>query len=43
VAAAGSAGGFAFGMQQAGYSTDPAYGEKLARVIRTASSMRGTG
>jgi peptidoglycan hydrolase FlgJ len=35
------AGGFALGMQQAGYSTDPAYGEKLARVIRTASSLRG--
>jgi flagellar protein FlgJ len=43
VAAGGSAGGFAFGMQQAGYSTDPAYGEKLARVIRTASSIGGTG
>jgi flagellar protein FlgJ len=43
IASAGSAGGFAFGMQQAGYSTDPAYGEKLARVIRTASSIRGTG
>jgi flagellar protein FlgJ len=37
------AGGFAFGMQQAGYSTDPTYGEKLARVIRTASSIGGTG
>ena len=43
VASAGSAGGFAFGMQQAGYSTDPTYGEKLARVIRTASSIGGTG
>lgn len=39
----GGAGGFAFGMQQAGYSTDPGYGEKLARVIRTAASMSGTG
>jgi flagellar protein FlgJ len=37
------AGGFAFGMQRAGYSTDPSYGEKLARVIRTASSLRGAG
>jgi len=37
------AGGFAFGMQRAGYSTDPDYGEKLARVIRTASSIGGTG
>jgi flagellar protein FlgJ len=43
VTAAGDAGGFAFGMQQAGYSTDPAYAEKLARVIRTASSIAGTG
>ena len=43
IASAGDAGGFAFGMQVAGYSTDPAYGEKLARVIRTASSIRGTG
>jgi flagellar protein FlgJ len=43
VASAGSAGGFALGMQQAGYSTDPAYAEKLASVIRTASSIRGTG
>jgi flagellar protein FlgJ len=43
VASAGSGGGFAFGMQQAGYSTDPTYGEKLARVIRTASSIEGTG
>ncbi len=41
--AAGDAGGFAFGMQRAGYSTDPAYAEKLARVIRTASSIEGTG
>jgi flagellar protein FlgJ len=38
-----SAGGFALGMQQAGYSTDPTYGEKLARVIRTASSIGGAG
>jgi flagellar protein FlgJ len=42
VASAGSVGGFAFGMQQAGYSTDPAYADKLARVIQTASSIRGT-
>jgi len=27
------AGGFAFGLQRAGYATDPAYGEKLTRVI----------
>ena len=37
------AGGFAVGMQRAGYSTDPGYGEKLARVIRTAASIKGTG
>jgi len=37
------ASGFAFGMQQAGYSTDPTYGEKLARIIRTASSIGGIG
>ncbi len=43
VTAAGDAGGFAFGMQQAGYSTDPAYAEKLAHIIRTASSIAGTG
>ena len=43
VASSASAGGFAWGMQQAGYSTDPSYAEKLASVIRTASSIRGTG
>jgi flagellar protein FlgJ len=43
VASAGDAGGFASGMQRAGYSTDPTYAEKLARVIRTASSIGGTG
>ena len=43
VAPADGAGGFAAGMQQAGYSTDPAYGDKLARVIRTASSLGVTG
>lgn len=36
-------GGFAAGMQQAGYSTDPAYAEKLARIIRTAAAIGGTG
>jgi flagellar protein FlgJ len=40
--AAGGAGGFASGMQRAGYSTDPGYADKLARVIRTASSIGGT-
>jgi len=43
-AAAGpGAGGFASGMQQAGYSTDPTYAAKLAQVIRTASSIGGAG
>ncbi len=40
----GSGGsGFAAGMQQAGYSTDPAYAQKLARIIRTAAAIGGTG
>ncbi|HEY4037750.1 MAG TPA: glucosaminidase domain-containing protein, partial [Burkholderiaceae bacterium] len=43
VASSASASGFAWGMQQGGYSTDPSYAAKLASVIRTASSIRGTG
>ncbi len=43
VASAGNAAGFAFGMQRAGYSTDPTYAQKLAHVIQTASSIGGTG
>ena len=43
IASSDTAGGFAFGMQQAGYSTDPAYGQKLVQTIRTATSMGGTG
>jgi len=43
IASTGDASGFGIGMQQAGYSTDPAYAEKLASVIRTASSIGGTG
>ncbi len=42
VAANAGPGGFALGMQQAGYSTDPGYADKLARAIRTASSIKGT-
>jgi len=34
-ASAGSAQGFAQGLQRAGYATDPAYAEKLTRVINT--------
>jgi peptidoglycan hydrolase FlgJ len=35
VAAGNSAQGFAQGLQRAGYATDPAYADKLARVINT--------
>jgi peptidoglycan hydrolase FlgJ len=35
VAQGGSASGFAQGLQRAGYATDPAYADKLARVINT--------
>ncbi len=34
-ASAASAQGFAQGLQRAGYATDPAYADKLARVINT--------
>jgi flagellar protein FlgJ len=36
VAAGNSAQGFAQGLQRAGYATDPAYADKLTRVINTA-------
>ena len=32
---AASAQGFAQGLQRAGYATDPAYADKLTRVINT--------
>jgi flagellar protein FlgJ len=35
VASAGSAEGFAQGLQRAGYATDPAYADKLTRTINT--------
>lgn len=35
------ANGFAYGLQRAGYATDPQYGAKLARVIGTAAALRG--
>ena len=35
LASAGSAQGFAQGLQHAGYATDPAYADKLTRVINT--------
>ena len=34
-ASAASASDFAQGLQRAGYATDPAYADKLARVINT--------
>ena len=35
-----TAGGFAEGLQQAGYATDPAYAQKLARVINTTLALQ---
>jgi peptidoglycan hydrolase FlgJ len=40
VASAGSAQGFAQGLQRAGYATDPAYADKLTRVINTTLRMQ---
>ena len=40
LAAAGSATGFAEGLQRAGYATDPAYSEKLGRVINTTLRLQ---
>jgi flagellar protein FlgJ len=39
-ASAVSAAGFAHGLQRAGYATDPAYADKLARVINTAMRVQ---
>ncbi len=36
----GSAEGFARGLQQAGYATDPAYADKLAKVINTTQRVQ---
>lgn len=41
-AQSGSAAGFARGLQQAGYATDPAYAEKIARVIHTTQRVQRT-
>jgi flagellar protein FlgJ len=38
----GNAAGFARGLQQAGYATDPAYADKLARVIHTTQRVQST-
>jgi peptidoglycan hydrolase FlgJ len=40
VAAGNDAQGFAQGLQRAGYATDPAYADKLARVINTTLRMQ---
>jgi peptidoglycan hydrolase FlgJ len=40
LANASSAQGFAQGLQQAGYATDPAYADKLTRVINTTLRMQ---
>uniref|UniRef100_UPI00179566A8 glycoside hydrolase family 73 protein n=1 Tax=Methylibium sp. TaxID=2067992 RepID=UPI00179566A8 len=36
----GSAQGFATGLQRAGYATDPAYADKLGRVINTTLRLQ---
>ena len=43
VASAESAQGFARGLQRAGYATDPAYADKLTRVINTTLRLQRTG
>ena len=40
VAAGNSAEGFAKGLQKAGYATDPAYADKLTRVINTSLRLQ---
>jgi peptidoglycan hydrolase FlgJ len=40
IAAAGSASGFAHGLQRAGYASDPAYADKLGRVINTTLRLQ---
>ena len=40
VANAGNASAFAHGLQKAGYATDPAYGDKLTRVINTTLRLQ---
>lgn len=42
VAKADSAGEFARGLQKAGYATDPAYADKLTRVINTTLRLQKT-
>ena len=40
LANATTATGFAQGLQRAGYATDPAYAEKLSRVINTTLRLQ---
>ena len=40
VSIAASAQGFAQGLQRAGYATDPAYADKLGRVINTTLRLQ---
>ena len=40
VASADSAKGFAMGLQRAGYATDPAYADKLGRIINTTLRLQ---
>lgn len=42
VAAGADANAFAFGLQRAGYATDPNYGEKLSRVIGSVGALGKT-
>ncbi|MEY2838862.1 MAG: flagellar assembly peptidoglycan hydrolase FlgJ, partial [Pseudomonadota bacterium] len=42
VAQADTAKGFASGLQKAGYATDPAYADKLTRVINTTLRLQRT-
>ncbi|MFN3861280.1 MAG: flagellar assembly peptidoglycan hydrolase FlgJ [Roseateles sp.] len=41
-AQSGNAVGFARGLQQAGYATDPAYADKIARAIQTTQRVQST-
>jgi flagellar protein FlgJ len=41
-AQSGNAAGFARGLQQAGYATDPAYAEKIAKTIHTTQRVQST-
>jgi flagellar protein FlgJ len=38
----GNAAGFARGLQEAGYATDPAYAEKIAKTIQTTQRVQST-